>query len=107
MKKPSRVIFMALCKTYGLSIPYIPYSSFMCCAIDGLYDKGLINKSEADQAKAAVMDFVYSYDAHATTLWAALQQRGIIEKGISRRARMRVTRRLYIKLVFKLFFKGL
>lgn len=76
-------------------------------AIGHLHSLRLINRSEADQARAAVIDLVYSYDAHATTLWTALEKRGIIEKHISRRARMRVTRWLYIKLVFKLFRKGL
>lgn len=104
MKKPSRVIFMALCKTYGLGIRR---SRFMCMAIAHLHSLGSINHSEAEQARAAVMSFVYSYDAYAKTLWVALEKRGVIEKHISRRARMRVTRWLYIKLMFKLFRKGL
>lgn len=76
-------------------------------AIGHLHSLGLINRSEVDQARAAVMDFVYSYDPYVRTLWQALVNRGIIEKGIGRKARMKVTRRLYIKLAIKLFLKGL
>lgn len=105
MKKPSLVITLALLNTYGLNKPSsYKRSAFMCNAINNLK---CINRSEAEQAVAAVMEFVYSYDAHENTLWGALEKRGVIQMGISKQKRMRTTRWLYIKLVFKLFFKGL
>lgn len=104
MKKPSHVIALALLKTYGLGGKR---AVFMCNAIERLHARGHINQHEAERARATVMKFVRSYNKTSSTLRGALEERGIIEKNITRLERMKVTRRLYIKHAIKLFFNGM
>lgn len=103
MKKPSRVIALALLRTYGRN----ERSLFMCIAIRRLLRRGIINQSEATQACEAVMEFVRSYDPYEGTLYEALLKRGKLPGRRMNHEWIKVTRRLYIKHAIKLFFKGL